>query len=38
MYLSPLGAGTLGQVIICPAIVIHKANWFIAGFANKVNL
>ena len=38
MYPSPLGAGTLEQVIICPAILIHKVNWFIGGFANKVSL
>ena len=38
MYLSPLGAGTRGQVIICPGILIHKVNWFIAGLANKVSL
>lgn len=38
MYLSSLGAGTLEHVIICPAILIHKVNWFIAEFANKVSL
>jgi len=38
MYLPPLGASTLEQVSICPAILFHKVNWFIAGSANKVNL
>lgn len=38
MYLSPLGAGTLEQAIICPVILIYKVNWFIGGFANKVSL
>ncbi len=37
-YLSPLGAGTLEQVSIRPAVLTDKVNRFIAALADKRNL
>ena len=38
MYLSPLGAGTLEQVIIRPEILTDQVNRFIAEITDKMNL
>ena len=38
LHLSSLGAGTLEQIIIRPAILTDKIIGFIAEIANKINL
>ena len=38
MYLSPLGAGTIEQMIIRTVTFNDKVNRFIAEIANKMNL
>ena len=38
MYLSPLGAATLEQVIIRPEILTDQVNRFIAEITDKMNL
>ena len=37
-YLSPLGAGTLEQISIRPAVLTNKVNRLIAVLADKRNL